>query len=68
MIEKNFNIKQRAINETPAMVSFQSQNLFKLPHERRYREGMVAIPATTTKVKEEQNADGSITVDKRARP
>ena len=29
---------------------------------------MVAIPATTTKVKEEQNADGSITVDKRARP
>ena len=46
MIEKNFNIKQRAVNETPAMTGFHSQNLFKLPHERRYRKKMIAVPAT----------------------
>lgn len=30
MLHKNMAIKQRAVNETPPMVGFNSQNLFKL--------------------------------------
>ena len=46
MILKNFNIRQRAVNETPPMTGFQNQNLFKLPHEKKFRKKMLAVPIT----------------------
>lgn len=40
MVLKNMNIRQKAVNETPPFVGFHSQNLFKLPHERCFRENV----------------------------
>ena len=37
MIEKNFHLKQRIVNETAPMTGIHSQNLFKLGHEKKYR-------------------------------
>ena len=44
MIEKNFQIKQRVVNETAPMTGIHSQNLFKLGHEKKYRK-MALEPA-----------------------
>ena len=46
MVEKNFNIKQRAVNETPAFSGIHSQNLFKLPHEYFMRTKLLMEPVT----------------------
>ena len=44
MVQKNFNIKQRAVNETPPMTGFQTQNLFKLSHEKQFRTKLMSDP------------------------
>ena len=36
------------------MTGFQSQNLFKLPHERKYRTKMLAEPAVASTVKDDE--------------
>lgn len=40
-MEQNFKIKQRSINEAKPFISYQSQNLFKLSHEKKMRKHMV---------------------------
>ena len=37
MVDKDYGIMQRYVNETPAMTGFNTQNLFKMPDEKRYR-------------------------------
>ena len=41
MVAKNLQIRQRAVNETQSMIGFNSQNLFKLPHERTFRDDVM---------------------------
>lgn len=42
MLEKNFDIKQRIVNESKPFVSYHSQNLFKLPDEIQNRTKLIA--------------------------
>ena len=37
MLEKNFHIKQRFVNEAQPFISYNSQNLLKLPSEQHGR-------------------------------
>ena len=41
MLEKNFNIKQRFVNEAKPFCSYNSQNLFKLPGEKGQRTRLI---------------------------
>lgn len=41
MLEKNFNIKQKFVNESKPFHSFTSQNLFKLPQEKSNRTKLI---------------------------
>ena len=41
MLEKNFNIKQRFVNEAKPFSCYHSQNLFKLPSEKETRTRLI---------------------------
>lgn len=42
MLEKNFNIRVRSVNEAHPMTSYFTQNLFKLPHEKKNRATLLS--------------------------
>lgn len=42
MLEKNFNIRVRSVNEAHPMTSYNTQNLFKLPHEKKNRTYLIS--------------------------
>ena len=41
MLEKNFNIKQRFVNEAKPFSCYHSQNLYKLPYEKETRTRLI---------------------------